>query len=926
MPPSNRKLLLGYGCAVLSIALAAVARAVLDPFPGGHGPFAIFFVAMVFTAWYGGLGPALLALVLGTAAETFFLPPRGALTTDAAAGWFTLLLFFLFGAVLALLSASLRGAQLRAEANAVEVARQREWLRTTLDSIGDGVIVTDAAGNVRLVNPVAASLTGWSPEEAAGQPLERIFPLLDETTGQALDPLGERTGATADLGYPTLLVARDGTRRPIESAARVKDGDSLGGVVLVFRDVTERRRTERELRASEERFRTLADTAPVMIWVAGSDRLCTFFNKPWLDFTGRTAAQEAGNGWAEGVHPDDRERCLSSYARAFDARQNVEMEYRLRRHDGAYRWVLDTGVPLSRPGGAFAGYIGSCLDITDRRKGELASRFLARASATLAALVDYESTLEKVAQLAVPAFADWCAVDMVDATGVLQRVAVAHVDPDKIEFVRELGRRYPPDPHAVQGVHNVLRTGRSELLESIPEALIVKAARDEEHLRLIRALGLQSYLCVPLASRGKVLGVLTFATAESERRFTPDDLALAEDLAHRAAVAIENARLYSEAREADRRKDHFLAMLAHELRNPLAPIQNALGILRTGAADTETLGFVREIMERQVQHLVRLVDDLLDVSRIMRGKVELRKERVELAAVIQRAVEAARPPIDSHRHQLTVALAPEPVWLEADPVRLAQVLGNLLNNSAKYTPDNGHIWLSGRCEGGEVVVRVRDTGVGIAADTLPRVFDLFMQADSSLGRSQGGLGIGLTLVRNLVEMHGGGVQAFSQGPGLGSEFVVRLPLPVEGKAAQSADGEGNTPLSPPPQPWHILLVDDNVDAVNSLALMLRLQGYDVRVAHDGTEALEAVRTFTPDVGVLDLGMPGMDGYELARRLRLQPGLAGILLVALTGWGQEEYRRRSREAGFDHHLVKPADPKVLRELLARSRRPTEEVRR
>ena len=803
MPRSTRDLVLPYGCAILSVVVATLVRLGLEPFIGERFPFALLFIAILFTAWYAGPGPSVLALVLAVFVAVFFIPPRGSPAIHGSEGWLTLLSFAVVGALVALLSNALRSARDGARVSADESSREREQLRTTLRSIGDGVLVTDSEGRIRALNPVAETLTGWTSKEAAGQPLERVFVIVAEDSGLPVDnPVARvlREGTVVGLGNHTLLIARDGTRRPIDdSAAPIRDGDGkLFGVVLVFRDVTERRRAEHDL------------------------------------------------------------------------------------------------------------------------------RFLAAASAELAEVVDYQSTLEKVARLAVPGFADWCAADMVDADGSVRRLAVAHVDPDKVKLAHDLERRYPPDPKASHGVPNVLRTGRSEMLEEIPDALLVQGARDEDHLRLVRELGLKSYLCVPLAAHGKVLGALSFVTAESGRRYRAADLALAEDLAHRAAVALENARLYGELIETDRRKDQFLAMLAHELRNPLAPIQNALYILRTGASDAETLTFTREVMERQVQSLVRLVDDLLDVSRIMRGKVELRKERLELTAVVARAVETARPLIDAQGHELSVNLPAEPVWLEADAVRLAQVLANLLNNAAKYTPESGHIRLSAETEGRDkIILRVRDTGIGIRAEMLAHVFDLFTQADSSLGRARGGLGIGLTLVKALVELHGGSVQAFSKGSGQGSEFVVRLPL-SDGAEVRHAAVE--TPAAAPSPSRRVLLLDDNVDAANSLALMLRLQGHEVLVAHDGPTALEAVKEFTPDIAVLDLGMPGMDGYEVARRLRREPGLEKLLLVALTGWGQEEFRRRSREAGFDFHLVKPAEPRELRELLARAgRQPPREPR-
>jgi two-component system CheB/CheR fusion protein len=371
--------------------------------------------------------------------------------------------------------------------------------------------------------------------------------------------------------------------------------------------------------------------------------------------------------------------------------------------------------------------------------------------------------------------------------------------------------------------------------------------------------------------------------------------------------------MQEQLREADRRKNEFLATLAHELRNPLAPVRNALQVLRLAGDSGATAEQAREMMERQVRQMVRLVDDLLDVSRITRGKVELRKERVDLARAVAAAVETSGPLIESRGHQLSVELPPEPVWLEADPTRLAQVLANLLNNAAKYTEKGGHIWLTAAREPGAVVVRVRDDGIGIPAGMLPRIFEMFLQVDGRSQSSQGGLGIGLTLVKSLVEMHGGAVEARSEGPGRGSEFAVRLPVPAE--PARQAPQPGTTEEVPCPSRFGILVVDDNRDSAESMALILRFLGHDVRTAHDGQAAVEAAAEYRPDVVLLDIGLPKMNGYDAARRIREQPGGARPVLVAMTGWGQEEDRLRAKEAGFDHHLVKPVEPRALQDLLA-----------
>jgi signal transduction histidine kinase len=419
---------------------------------------------------------------------------------------------------------------------------------------------------------------------------------------------------------------------------------------------------------------------------------------------------------------------------------------------------------------------------------------------------------------------------------------------------------------------------------------------------------LRSVLITPLVGRGRVMGALSLATGPSGRRYDSSDRALAEDLAGRAAIAIDNARLYREVQEADHRKNEFLSMLAHELRNPLAPIRNAVHLLRLRGGQEPELNAIRDLIDRQVQQLVRLVDDLLDISRITRGKIRLQNEPLSVAAVVAQAVETSRPLIDARRQTLTVTLPDEPLQVQGDPVRLAQVLGNLLNNAAKYTEEGGKIALTAAREGDEVVLRVRDSGVGIPADMLASIFELFTQVEHSLDRSQGGLGIGLTLVRRLVEMHGGRVQAVSGGAGQGSEFTVRLPLLTE-----------VNPCAPPPNgaahgasgdTCRILVVDDNIDAADSLATLLRMAGHDVHVCHDGADALAAVPRFRPEVVLLDIGLPGIDGYEVARRLRRQPETQEALIVALTGYGLEEDVRRSHAAGFDHHFVKPADLAAL----------------
>jgi PAS domain S-box-containing protein len=378
----------------------------------------------------------------------------------------------------------------------------------------------------------------------------------------------------------------------------------------------------------------------------------------------------------------------------------------------------------------------------------------------------------------------------------------------------------------------------------------------------------------------------------------------------------DQKRLEQALRQADRHKNEFLAMLAHELRNPLVPIRSAIQVLKELSPSDPRLDWARGVIDRQAGQLALLMEDVLDISRIIHGKLQVRKEPVELGPLIAQAVEATRPMIDARRQELTVSLPPQRVRLEADPARLVQVWTNLLNNAAKYTEQGGRIWLTAEVTDGQAVVRVRDTGIGISQEMLPRIFDLFTQVEGSQGRAQGGLGLGLAIVGRLVEMHGGTVHALSEGPGKGSEFVTRLPIPPQAPACLGAKAEAAS--LGPPVCRRILLVDDNVDLAESLAMLLGRHGHEVRIAPDGPAALEAAQKYRPEVVFIDIGLPGMSGYDVARQLRTQPGSEKLLLVAMSGWGTEEDRRLAHEAGFDEHLLKPFSSEVLKKLVARGK--------
>jgi signal transduction histidine kinase len=434
------------------------------------------------------------------------------------------------------------------------------------------------------------------------------------------------------------------------------------------------------------------------------------------------------------------------------------------------------------------------------------------------------------------------------------------------------------------------------------------------------ALGAVDYLIKPFAPtvlKAKVAGFIDLFQKTEMVKEQAELLRQTDRQEFNLKLAEENARLRQadeKLKEEARRKDEFLAMLAHELRNPLAPVLNALRIMNMpGVADAD-LRSARDMMDRQIQHLTRLVDDLLDVSRIMWNRIELHVERVDLAAIFARAVETAQAAIDAQKHQLTVNLPEAPIQVDGDPVRLAQVVSNLLLNAAKYTDKAGRIWLTGQCEDESAVIRVRDTGIGIDPALLPHVFDLFVQSNRSLARSQGGLGVGLTLVKRLAEMHGGRVHVSSGGSGQGSEFTIKLPLARSAGDNVDARAPSLTPAVATAK-RRVLIVDDNVDAAASAAVLLRLLGHQVETASDGPAALAAAASFAPEVAVLDIGLPGMTGYELARALRACPEHRELVLIAVTGYGREEDRRMSLAAGFNRHLVKPVDPSALIQLIA-----------
>lgn len=630
------------------------------------------------------------------------------------------------------------------------VFERRDWFQITLACIGDGVITADALGRVNYLNPVAEKLTGWTLADAAGQDVEQVFHIVNETTGRPVEQpvrIVIQRGFTVGLGNHTLLIARDGSQRPIDdSAAAIKDDrGQVVGVVLIFRDITERRQSERLIESAREY----------------AENIVTSVREPLV--------------------------VLDSELHVRSANPSFYQTFQVTPADTEGRFIYDLG---------------------DRQWDIPALKTL----------------LEDIIPLN-SSFDDW-----------LVEHDFEHIGPKTMMLS---ARRFPPE-------------GKHELI-----------------------------------------------------------LLAIEDITDRKRAEQEREQLLGLLKQHDRQKDEFLAMLGHELRNPLAAISNAATLI-TLTDVKEHRDYAMDAIRRQTRHMSRIIEDLLDISRINLGKFELHREILDASPILDSAAQTVKTLVEVRGHTLDVTIDRGNLWVDADPTRLEQVVVNLLNNAAKYSEDGGHIRLSAGHEGDDVVIRVKDAGIGIPPEKLPEMFRLFTQGDHSSARSEGGLGIGLTIVEKLIDMHDGRITAHSEGLGKGSEFVVRLPAAKHASPAPTTKGPtaaGRT--------LRILVVDDNVDTATSMAMLLELTGHDVVTAHSGLEAIEAAQAHRPELIVLDIGLPGIDGYEVVKRLRQRPCCKDSVIVAASGYGQEEDYRRTKAAGFDYHLAKPIEFDALSSLLAKA---------
>ena len=675
------------------------------------------------------------------------------------------------------------------------------------------------------------------------------------------------------------------------------------------------------LSRGEARFRSLVLATSTILWTTDAAGVFQEDSPTWCNFTGQSHEQwRNGGGWLEAIHPDDRARASAAWKRAFSTRGLYEVEYRLRRSDGSYTPVVSRGVPVLEADGSVREWVGSITDITAQRRARQALELISEASAALSSTLDLRQALERFTRSLVPRFAGWCGLYLRQGKGgPLERVSFCDVDPIRALRLRKAGGMLE-GPYGL--LNEAMEGGRPYLIPMLTEGAIASDP-DETRRELRRAFVGLGGVAVPIALEGRKLGVLVLAAGDERGSYDADDFRVAEELAHRAAITVEHAHLFELARqerdraeEANRTKDDFLATVSHELRTPLTAILGWSSILRTGSLTPEKQARALETVERSARAQAQIVDDLLDISRIVAGRMRLDMQPVRLEPVVEAALDTVRPSAAARDIRIETQLEPGAGPVKGDAQRLQQVAWNLLTNAIKFTPDGGRVGLRLRRVEDHVELQVTDSGKGIDPAFLPHVFERFRQADGSSTRRYGGLGLGLAIVRHLVEMHGGTVQAYSEGEGHGSSFTLRLPLAV----ARTPEGasSANTPVITDPSlaaylpdltGVRVLVVDDEQSTRELLRALLEERGAAVSSASSAAEALEQLQRAPPDLLVSDIGMPDADGYTFIRQVRALPPAQGgqVPAAALTAYTRLEDRTRVLSAGFQVYVPKPVDP-------------------
>jgi PAS domain S-box-containing protein len=913
-----------YGVAVAAALAAGVLRGALSTFWGQDLPYLTFFPAVVLSAWAGGFWTGALTTALGGVLVTYYwLPPLHSFQVARTADAIGLAVFIAIGLLISALSETLH--------------RGRHRLETLLHSIDAGFVVFDPEWRYRYVNDRAAELLRQPASSIVGKAIWDVFPDIAGTEIEG--NLRRAVAANTTVEFEVLY-------RPYGRWFSARVFPTPEGFSALLEDTTERKRAEE----ASLRLAAIVRSSDEAIVGKDLDGIITAWNPAAERLFGFTAREAIGRSIRMIVPPDrqgEEDDVLSRLRRG----ESIEgMETVRVRKDGSPIHVALTVSPIKDADGRVIGASTIARDIGERQRAEaerarlLAAEQAARtraesaerratllseSSAALSASLDSATTLRTVSRLVVPRFADWCIVDLVTRDNTLERVAVSAAGPDTEALLSEL-QRYAPDWSSSQPAAEVLRSRKTLIIPEVTEETLVSTARDARHLAVMRRLRPHSAIAVPMVARQRTIGAITLVRTTPGSAYDAADVAMAEELGRRAALAVDNATLYSEAdlartqaESANRAKDEFLAVLSHELRTPMNAVYGWARMLQMGQIDAGTTPRALDAIVRNAHVQLQLIDDLLDVSRIISGKMRLDIRPVDIHRVLEAALDAVRPAADAKGVRLQTLLDPSAGPVNGDPDRLQQVVWNLLINAVKFTPKDGRIQLSLQRVNSHLEIVVRDTGAGIRPELLPVIFDRFKQGESGSTRNQGGLGIGLALVRHLVELHGGSVTAESPGEGQGSTFRVKLPLvaalvqPTQERVHPTAGQPVPAYLGPSLRGLRVLVVDDDPDALDLLATILRRAEAETRLCSSPPEALAVLRSFKPHVLVSDIEMPGEDGYSLIRKVRELAGPDGgqIPAVALTAYGRPEDRVRSLSAGFSMHVAKPVDPVELGVIVA-----------
>jgi len=781
-----------------------------------------------------------------------------------------------------------------------------------IDLADDAIFAWDPDQGIVEWNSGSERLYGYARDEAIGRISHELLATIHpEPLQSVLDRMAQRGEWYGELRHET----RDGRELVVESRQQMIQ---VGGRTLVLetnRDVTDRRRAE----GARARLAAIVESSDDAIIGMDLDGTITAWNQAAERMYGYAAAEATGQS-IRLVVPQDRQDEESGVLDRLGRGEHVTHFETVRcRKDGTCFPASLSVSPIRDQGGRIVGASKIARDITERQRATRHAALLAEIGVVLAGSLEYETTLKTVANMAVPAIADWCAVDILTEERKLERLAVAHVDPAKIDLARTIRSRYE-DPSSPYSPAAVVRTGTPAIVKEISDDMIVAAAHgDEERIRLVRSLGLRSYMIVPLTAHGRTFGAVTLATAGSARAYSDDDFRFVQDVAFRAALAVDNARAYEEAQTANRLKDEFLATLSHELRTPLNAILGYSRLLQSGMLKPERHQHALQTVQKNATALTQIVEDILDVSRIISGKIRLSVQPVDLPRVVSDAVETLLPAADARQIRVQTILDPRAAPISGDPDRLQQVVWNLVSNAVKFTPKGGLVQVRLERVNSHVEIVVSDNGIGISPEFLPHIFERFRQEDSGTTREYGGIGLGLAIVRHLVELHGGTIHAVSGGHDTGATFRVRLPLmivhqeqPVERRARAAADAVPMDAELPDLTGLSVLAVDDDADARTLVRETLEMRGARVTTVESAEDALDSLGRNRADVMIADIGMARADGFDLIRRVRQSPdpAIRDTPAAALTAYARAEDRMKALQSGFQMHLAKPVDPAEL----------------